>query len=96
MQITNDKVLEALIEIKTQVAEIAANQRNFQTIISNHESRIMKLEETNTSEKDEKDEKEDDFKTELLKLLAKCLMIGLTAICSLAGAGGILSKILCS
>ena len=56
----------------------------------------MKLEETNTSEKGEKDEKEDDFKTELLKLLAKCLMIGLTAICSLAGAGGILSKILCS
>ena len=51
----------------------------------------MKLEETDTSEKDEKD---DDFKTELLKLLAKCLLIGLTAICSLAGAGGLLAKIL--
>ena len=91
MEIANDKVLEALIEIKTQVAEIAANQRNFQTIITNHENRIIKLEGTNTSEKDEK---YDDFKTELLKLLAKCLMVGLTAICSLAGAGGILSKIL--
>ena len=94
MQIANDKVLDALIEIKTQVAEIAANQRNFQTIISNHENRIIKLEGTNTSEKDEKDKKDDDFKTELLKLLVKCLLIGLTAICSLAGAGGLLAKIL--
>lgn len=90
MQIANDKVLDALIEIKTQVAEIATNQRNFQTIISNHESRICAIEQ---DEKHTAKCKDDDFKTELLKLLAKCLMIGLTAICSLAGAGGLLAKI---
>ena len=91
MQITNDKVLEALIEIKTQVAEIATNQKNFQTIIANHENRLCAIEHEDRSTVKSKDE---DFKTELLKLLAKCLLIGLTAICSLAGAGGILSKIL--
>ena len=90
MQITNDKVLDALIEIKTQVAEIAANQKNFQTIIANHESRLCAIERDDRSTMKSKDE---DFKTELLKLLAKCMLIGLTAICSLAGAGGILSKI---
>ena len=91
MQITNDKVLDALIEIKTQVAEIAADQKNFQAIITNHESRICAIEH---DERHAVKNKDDDFKTELLKLLAKCLMIGLTAICSLAGAGGLLAKIL--
>lgn len=47
----------------------------------------MSLEESKGIKKD------DDFKTEMLKLLGKCLMIGLTAIASLVGAGGLLQKI---
>lgn len=83
----DEKIIECLFDIKTQVAEIAANQKNFQTIIANHENRLMKLEGTKVSVKD------DDFKTELLKLLAKCVLIGLTVIASLAGAGGLLNKL---
>lgn len=90
MQIANDKVLDELIEIKTQLAEIATNQRNFQSIIANHENRLCAIEQQDRHTAKNKD---DDFKTELLKLLAKCLLIGLTAICSLAGAGGLLAKI---
>ena len=86
-----EKIIECLFDIKTQVAEIATNQKNFQTIITNHESRLCAIEQDDRRTVKSKD---DDFKTELLKLLAKCLLIWLTAICSLAGAGGILSKIL--
>ena len=82
-----EKIVEYLFEIKSQLSEISANQKNFQTILTNHENRIISLEENKI------DKKEDDFKTEMLKLLGKCLLIGLTAIASLVGAGGILSHI---
>lgn len=83
----DEKIVDILFEIKAQIAEISANQKNFQTIIANHENRIMHLEGSKVSKKD------DDFKTELLKMLAKCVLIGLTVIASLAGAGGLLTKI---
>lgn len=82
-----EKIVEYLFEIKSQLSEISANQKNFQTILTNHENRIISLEENNITKKD------DDFKTEMLKLIGKCLLIGLTAIASLVGAGGILSHI---
>lgn len=82
-----EKIVEYLFEIKSQLSEISANQKNFQTILTNHENRIISLEESKGTEK------EDDFKTEMLKLLGKCLLIGLTSIASLVGAGGILSHI---
>lgn len=82
-----EKIVEYLFEIKSQLSEISANQKNFQTILTNHENRIISLEENKVTNKD------DDFKTDMLKLLGKCLLIGLTSIASLVGAGGILSHI---
>ena len=82
-----EKIVEYLFEIKSQLSEISANQKNFQTILTNHENRIIILEENKT------DKREDDFKSEMMKLLGQCLLIGLTSIASLVGAGGILSHI---
>jgi len=54
--------------------------------IQNHEVRIVVLETREPSKKD-------DWKTQLLMLLAKAIVIGGVAIASLAGAGGVLAKI---
>lgn len=86
----DDQIVQCLIEIKTQLAEISANQKNFQTVLTNHENRLMSLEGHGKSEKSKEDE---DFKTVLLKLLAKCLVIGLCVIASLTGASSLLKQV---
>ena len=48
---------------------------------------------TNLEKRDGEAHRE-DFKIEILKLLGKCLVISLTAIASLVGAGGLLAKVL--
>lgn len=53
-----------------------------QKIISNHETRIVVLEQ----------KKNDDWKTSLIMLLAKAAVIGFVAVGSMAGAGKILAK----
>lgn len=84
----DEKIVEYLFQIKSQLAEISANQKNFQTILTNHENRIMSLEGNKSSGKDE------DLKSQLLKLLAKGLIIGLTIIGSLTGASKMISQVM--
>lgn len=84
----DEKIVEYLFQIKSQLAEISANQKNFQTILTNHENRIMSLEGQKSSTKDE------DLKSQLLKLLAKGLIIGLTIIGSLTGASKMISQVM--
>lgn len=83
-----EKIVEVLFDIKTQLAEISANQKNFQTVLTNHENRLMSLEGHKSSSKDE------DLKSQLLKMLAKGLIIGLTIIGSLTGASGLLKQVM--
>lgn len=52
--------------------------------LSNHEQRLTSLET----------KKENDWRVQLLMLLAKATTIGLVALAGVAGAGGILSQIL--
>ena len=87
MTINNDKILETLIEIKAQLAELNANQKNLQAILVNHENRITSIESTTTKEKT-------SFKDDIIRLLIKGLVGSIFVIGSLAGAGGILAKIL--
>ena len=87
MTLDDDKILEALIEIKAQLAELNANQKNLQAILVNHENRITSIESTTTKEKT-------SFKDDIIQLLIKGLVGSIFIIGSLAGAGSILAKIL--
>ena len=87
MTLDDDKILEALIEIKAQLAELNANQKNLQAILVNHENRINNIESTTVKEKT-------SFKDDLIQMLVKGIVGSIFVIGSLAGAGGILVKIL--
>ena len=87
MTLDDDKILETLIEIKAQLAELNANQKNLQAILVNHENRITTIESATTKEKT-------SFKDDLIQLMIKGLVGSIFIIGSLAGAGGILAKIL--
>ena len=86
MTLDDDKILETLIEIKAQLAELNANQKNLQAILVNHENRITSIESATTKEKT-------SFKDDLIQLMIKGLVGSIFIIGSLAGAGSILAKI---
>ena len=87
MTLDDNKILETLIEIKAELAELNANQKNLQAILVNHENRITTIESTTVKEKT-------SFKDDLIQLMIKGLVGSIFVIGSLAGAGGILAKIL--
>ena len=87
MTLNDDKILETLIKIEAQLAELNANQKNLQAILVNHENRITNIESATTKEKT-------SFKDDIIRLLIKGLVGSIFVIGSLAGAGGILAKIL--
>ena len=87
MTFNDDRILETLIKIEAQLAELNANQKNLQAILVNHENRITNIESTTTKEKT-------SFKDDLIQLLIKGIVGSIFVIGSLAGAGGILAKIL--
>ena len=87
MTLNDDKILETLIKIEAQLAELNANQKNLQAILVNHENRITSIESTTTKEKT-------SLKDDLIQMLVKGIVGSIFVIGSLAGAGGILAKIL--
>lgn len=83
----NDNQITALIiEIKSSLASILAKVENVQAVLNNHESRIQQIEHDSP--------KKEDYKTELLKLLGKGILIALLTIGSLTGASGLIAQIL--
>ena len=86
MTLDDNKILETLIEIKSQLAELNANQKNLQAILVNHENRITSIESSTTKEKT-------SLKDDLIQMLVKGIVGSIFVIGSLAGAGGILAKI---
>ena len=87
MKLDDDKILETLIDIKSQLAELNANQKNLQAILVNHENRITNIESATTKEKT-------SLKDDLIQMLVKGIVGSIFVIGSLAGAGSILAKIL--
>ena len=87
MKLDDDKILETLIDIKSQLAELNANQKNLQAILVNHENRITNIESATTKDKT-------SLKDDLIQMLVKGIVGSIFVIGSLAGAGGILAKIL--
>ena len=86
MTLDDNKILETLIEIKAELAELNANQKNLQAILVNHENRITNIESATTKEKT-------SFKDDIIRLLIKGIVGSIFIIGSLAGAGSILAKI---
>ena len=86
MTLNDDKILETLIKIEAQLAELNANQKNLQAILVNHENRITNIESTTVKEKT-------SFKDDIIQLLVKGIVGSIFVIGSLAGAGSILAKI---
>lgn len=97
---TDDRVEELLFDINGKLASISTKLDSVSELAMNHETRIRGLEESikelqadgKSGSKD--DSKEESFKTEILKLLAKALLIALVAIGSLTGATSMMKEVL--
>lgn len=82
-----DKLTELIITIKTSLASIETKVDGIQTTLQNHESRIQNLEKTDSSS-------DSTFKNDILRLLAKAILISVCGFATLAGAGSVIAKIL--
>ena len=90
---TSEDLTKIAFDISNSLAALNANMESVLEKMADHENRLHTLEQsqiqtTNTTVNN----KDDDFKTELLKLLARAVTIGLVVIGSLTGAGTIISK----
>ena len=83
---TNSKLEEMLFDINGTLCKIESRLSSVVEILTQHEHRIITLEKQGNSGSD-------SFKTEMAKLLGKCLVIALTSIAALVGAGGLLAKL---
>lgn len=77
----DEKIFELFQKLSDQLRETTDALKQ---IIANHETRIVVLEQ----------KKSEDWKTQLLMLLAKALLIGAVSIGSLVGAGNLLKNVL--
>ena len=81
----NSKLEEMLFDINGTLCKIETRLSSVVEILTQHEHRITTLEKKGSG---------DGFKVEMAKLLGKCLVIALTSIAALVGAGGLLAKLL--
>lgn len=86
---TDERVEEVLFDINGKLSAISTKLDTLSGVVVGHESRIQKLEDAASKA----DSKTEDFKTEMLKLLAKSVTIGLVVIASLTGASNIVKDI---
>lgn len=77
---TDEKIFEMF---QNFLDKLQKNTDELQEMLRNHEKRLIYLET----------KKDDGWKTQLLMVLAKALMIGLVAIGSLVGASGLIAKV---
>lgn len=90
LQLENDKLTELVMTIKSELAVLNAQSKaTLESIskaldsIANHENRLTKL---------EVQEKAGGFKSDILALAVKGLVISICALGTLAGAGTIIAK----
>ena len=85
----SDHVIDILLEIKSQVSSLESKIVIFSDTLVKHEHRLTELESKRT---EKEPSSKSSFKEELLKLLAKCLLVALTGLASLAGASSLLQS----
>ena len=94
---TEERIEEILLQLLEKVSAIETQLQQTNAVITNHENRIITLERHPSNAvtyEDYKADKTEDFKSKMIELICKSLVISLTALASLVGAGGILSKII--
>ena len=89
---TSEDLTKIAFDISNSLAALNANMESVLSKMADHENRLHTLEQSQIQTTTAANNKEDDFKTELLKLLARAVTIGLVVIGSLTGAGTIISK----
>lgn len=90
---SEDKITELVMKVTGELAALNANMRSVLDTLANHAERIRKLELHPSNAVSIGKCGEGDFKTELLRLLAKATVIGLCVIATLTGASGLISKV---
>ena len=78
--------LDIWVKISQQIGELNASIKNVLDNISNHEGRILRLERNSN-------ERHENWKNDLLMLLAKAVVVGSVAVATLVGGGSVLAKI---
>lgn len=92
---TDDRVEELLFDINGKLSAISTKLDSVSDLAMNHETRIRGLEESMKEiQSGGKESKEESFKTDILKLLAKALLVALVAIGSLTGATSMMKEVL--
>lgn len=80
----NEDHLAIFVKISTQIGELNGFIKTALDKLADHEQRLDELERGSR----------EDWKTQLLMLLAKAVVIGGVSIAALVGAGGLLDKII--
>ena len=91
----DERVEELLFTISNKLSSIEAKVTSTQETLLRHESRITSIEDKigNCYRSNGNNKNDSRLKDQLLALLAKSVVIALTALATLAGASGILPKI---
>lgn len=94
----DEKITDLLFEINGKLAKIDTKIDSLSETIMKHETRLTTLENKLNAHLIDfgtiKSTDKDDFKSELLKLLAKSLVVALASIGTLVGASGLITKII--
>ena len=91
----DERVEELLFTISNKLSSIEAKVTSTQETLLRHESRITSIEDKigNCYRSNGNNKNDSSLKDQLLALLAKSVVIALTALATLAGAGSMLPKI---
>lgn len=80
----DERITDFFIKLTSELSALNANMKNVLDKLTNHEQRLTNLEQ----------KKDDNWKNQLLMLLAKATVIGLVAIGSLTDASGLIKQVL--
>ena len=89
----DERVEELLFTISNKLSSIEAKVTSTQETLLRHESRITSIEDKIGNCYRSSNKNDSSLKDQLLALLAKSVVIALTALATLAGAGSMLPKI---
>lgn len=93
---TDERTEEILFDINGKLSSIGTKLDTLSETILKHESRITTIENNfnNHIIETKSIKPDDDFKTQILKLLSKALIISLCALGALTGSAGLITKLL--
>lgn len=90
---TDEKIEEFLFQINGTLSKIETKLGSVCEVLAQHENRITNLENKRNSQQGSCGD-EGKWKNELLMLLAKSVIIGITVIGSLVGSSSLISQVL--